>query len=56
MKVHNVALWASVLAIGLSTAASAQKVTLKYLTAWDNRAKQTQVIAYQFNRNRTRFS
>ena len=50
MKFHNVALGLAVLMVALPTATSAQKITLKYLTAWDNRAKQTRVIAYEFGK------
>lgn len=50
MKLRNVVLGLGILAIGLPTAASAQKITFKYLTAWDSRSKQTQVIAYEFGK------
>lgn len=49
MKLHHVTLAAAALAIALPTAASAQKkVTLKFLTAWDNRLPATGLIAYKF--------
>ncbi len=46
MKLHHATLAAAALAITLPTAAAAQNITLKYLTAWDNRGQQTQ-IAYK---------
>ena len=50
MKFRNVALGVGVLLVALPTVASAQKITIKYLTAWDSRAKQTQVLAYDFGK------
>jgi TRAP-type C4-dicarboxylate transport system substrate-binding protein len=47
MKLHHVILAAAAMAIALPTTASAQNITLKYLTAWDNRGQQTQ-IAYKY--------
>ena len=47
MKLHHATLAAAALAITLPTAAAAQNITLKYLTAWDNRGQQTQ-IAYKY--------
>ncbi|MEE2722225.1 MAG: TRAP transporter substrate-binding protein DctP [Pseudomonadota bacterium] len=48
MKLRNVTIAAAVLAVALPTAASAQKITIKYLTAWDNRVQGTPKIAYRF--------
>jgi TRAP-type mannitol/chloroaromatic compound transport system substrate-binding protein len=50
MKLHNVALAAAALAIALPTAASAQNITLKYLTAWDKRYEGTPIIAYDYGK------
>jgi TRAP-type C4-dicarboxylate transport system substrate-binding protein len=47
MKLHHATLAAAAMAIALPTAASAKNITLKYLTAWDNRGQQTQ-IAYKY--------
>ena len=48
MKLHHVTLAAAALAIMLPSAASAQKMTLKFLTAWDKRVQGTPKIAYRF--------
>jgi TRAP-type C4-dicarboxylate transport system substrate-binding protein len=50
MKLHNVALAAAALAVALPTAASAQKITIKYLTAWDKRYEGTPMIAYDYGK------
>ena len=50
MKFRYGALAAAALAITIPTAASAQKITLKYLTAWDNRYPGTPIIAYDFGK------
>tara|TARA_R110002072_G_scaffold130040_12_gene268779 strand:+ start:687 stop:1703 length:1017 start_codon:yes stop_codon:yes gene_type:complete len=50
MKLHNVALAAAALAVALPTAASAQNITLKYLTAWDKRYEGTPIIAYDYGK------
>ena len=48
MKLRKVAIAAAALAVALPTAAVAKKMTLKYLTAWDNRVQGTPKIAYKF--------
>ena len=35
MNLRNITIAAAALAVALPTAASAQKITIKYLTAWD---------------------
>ena len=49
MKFRNATIAAAALAIVLPSAATAaDKITLKYLTAWDNRVQGTPKIAYKF--------
>ena len=49
MKLRNVTIVAAALAVALPTVATAaDKVTIKYLTAWDNRVQGTPKIAYRF--------
>jgi TRAP-type C4-dicarboxylate transport system substrate-binding protein len=48
MKLHHATLAAAAMAIALPTAASAKNITLKYLTAWDDRVQGTPKIAYAF--------
>lgn len=50
MKMHHVTLAAAALALILPTAASAQNITLKYLTAWDKRYIGTPLIAYDYGK------
>ena len=50
MKMHHVTLAAAALALTLPTAASAQNITLKYLTAWDKRYEGTPIIAYEYGK------
>jgi len=51
MTIRMLALLASAVAVALPTAVAAEKkITLKYLTAWDSRAKQTQMVAYAFGK------
>ena len=48
MKRHHLMLATAALAMALPTAAVAQKVTLKYLTAWDKRYHGTPLVAYKY--------
>lgn len=50
MKLQNVALAAAAFAVALPAVASAQTVTLKYLTAWDKRYEGTPMIAYDYGK------
>jgi TRAP-type C4-dicarboxylate transport system substrate-binding protein len=48
MNIRKFTLAAAALAIVLPTAASAQSITLKFLTAWDDRYHGTHFIAYKY--------
>ena len=48
MKRHHLMLATAALAMALPTAAVAQKITLKYLTAWDKRYLGTPMVAYKY--------
>ena len=49
MKLRNVTIAAAALAVVLpSVATAADKITIKYLTAWDKRVQGTPKIAYKF--------
>ena len=51
MKIRNVTLAAAALAVALPAAATAaDKVTIKYLTAWDKRYEGTPIIAYDYGK------
>lgn len=47
MKLRHATIAAAALAVVLPSAASAQKMTLKFLTAWDKRVQGTPKIAYR---------
>ncbi len=48
MKRHHLILATAALALALPTAASAQNITLKYLTAWDKRYIGTPLVGYKY--------
>ena len=49
MKLRNITIAAAAFAVALPTVATAaDKITIKYLTAWDNRVQGTPKIAYRF--------
>ena len=48
MKLRHTTLAAAAVAVTLPATASAQNITLKYLTAWDKRVQGTPKIAYKF--------
>ena len=50
MTFKNVAIATAALALVLPTAAMSQNITLKYLTAWDNRYEGTPIIAYDYGK------
>ena len=50
MKLRHVTIAAAVLAAVSPVAASAQNITLKYLTAWDNRFEGTSMMAYEYGK------
>jgi len=50
MKLRHVTLAAAALAVVLPAAASAQQITLKYITAWDKRYEGTPMIAYDYGK------
>ena len=45
MKLRNVTIAAAAMAVTLPAAASAQNISLKFLTAWDDRVAGTPLIA-----------